>query len=63
MREFTNQELLDICDNMPDDLKKCGVTTAEDGSGTVDLGGFIVNYGRALLTELEKDEQKVSSQG
>jgi hypothetical protein len=62
MKEYTNQQLLDICDNMPEDQKKCGVTTLEDGSGTVDLADFIVNYGRALLTEFNKeDETKVSS--
>lgn len=60
--EYTNQQLLDICDRMPEELKKCGVTTAEDGSGTVDLGDFIINYGRALIADIEKNKQ-VPSQG
>lgn len=62
MKEYTNQQLLDICDKMPEEQKKCGVTTLEDGSGTVDLGDFIINYGRALIADITEN-QSVSSEG
>lgn len=51
MKQYTDQELLDVCDRMPEDLKKCGVKTEADGTGVVDLGDFIINYGRALLQD------------
>jgi hypothetical protein len=60
--EYTNQQVLDICDRMPDELKKCGVTTGPDGTGTVDLGDFIINYGRALIADIETNKQ-VSGKG
>lgn len=47
---------------MPTELKGCRVTTDENGQGTVDLGDFIINYGRALIADIEKNKQ-VSSKG
>lgn len=58
MKEYTNQELLDICDRMPAEQKGCRVSTNEDGTGNVDLGDFIINYGRALLEDIAKVPSK-----
>lgn len=55
MKEYTNQDLLDICDRMPPEHKGCSVNAE---TNEVNLGDFIVNYGRALLEDI-----KVSSKG
>lgn len=55
MKEYTDQDFLDIVDSMPEDQKRCSVNTAEDGTGTVELGTFIVNYGRTLLQKFNED--------
>jgi hypothetical protein len=55
---YDRQFFLDICDAMPDEKKKCGVSTLEDGTGTVDLGDFIVHYGEALVAHLQSMKPK-----
>lgn len=57
--EYTNQQLLDICDRMPPEAKGCRVDSEKN---TVDLGDFIINYGRALIADIEKNKQ-VPSKG
>lgn len=59
MKEYTNQELLDICDRMPPEAKGCRV---DNETNTVDLGDFIINYGRALIADITTN-QSVSSEG
>lgn len=59
-KQFTDQDLLDIVDKMPADQKGCSVHTAEDGTGTVDLRNFIINFGRTLLEEVENNKRKVT---
>lgn len=56
--KFTDQDFLDIVDAMPADQKGCSVVTNEDGTGTVDLRHFIVNFGRALETAFSKPQRK-----
>ena len=56
--KYDKQFFLDFVDAMPEDQKKCGVNTIEDGTGTVDLGDFIVNYGQALVAHLQATKPK-----
>lgn len=56
--KYDNQFFLDFVEKMPEDQKKCGVRTLEDGSGTVDLGDFIVHYGKALVEYLQTNKPK-----
>lgn len=52
--KFTDQDFLDIVDRMPADQKGCSVHTNEDGTGSVDLRHFIVNFGRVLEKEFTR---------
>lgn len=56
--KYDKQFFLDFVENMPEEHKKCGVNTAEDGSGTVDLGDFIVHYGQALALFWFQDSKR-----
>ena len=55
---YDNQFFLDFVDAMPEDQKKCRVNTLPDGTGTVDLGEFIVNYGSALVKHIQENDTK-----
>lgn len=55
---YDKQFFLDFVDAMPEDQKKCGVNTLPDGTGTVDLGDFIVNYGEALVKHIQSTKPK-----
>lgn len=54
---YSKQFFLDFVEKMPDDQKKCGVNTDEDGTGSVDLGDFIVHYGFALWKQFQEDHE------
>lgn len=54
---YDKQFFLDFVDAMPEEQKKCGVNTLPDGTGTVDLGDFIVNYGEALVKYIQENDK------
>lgn len=55
--KLTDQDFLDIVDKMPAEQKGCSVHTNEDGTGTVDLRNFIINFGRTLEKEFTKPKR------
>lgn len=55
--EYDKQFFLDFVEKMPNEHKKCGVNTNEDGTGTVDLGDFIVHYGQALVKYIQENDK------
>lgn len=56
--KYDNQFFLDFVDKMPAEHKGCRVNTNEDGMGNVDLGDFIVHYGKALVEYIQNDKPK-----
>lgn len=55
--KYDNQFFIDFVDAMPEDQKRCRVNTLEDGTGSVDLGEFIVNYGQALVKHIQENDK------
>ena len=55
--KYDNQFFLDFVEKMPDEHKGCRVNTNEDGTGNVDLGDFIVHYGKALVEYIQNDSK------
>lgn len=55
--KYDNQFFLDFVEKMPAEQKGCRVNTNEDGTGNVDLGDFIVHYGKALVEYIQNESK------